>query len=557
MTMASTAPADIPKGVQSDPIPGDDPNGVDETEVLSPGSQKLHRKLRGREVQLFAVGGAIGTSLFVQMGSALPKGGPAGLFIGFIAYSTIVLAVNECFAEMVCYMPIPSPFVRLAGHWVDDALSFAMGWNFFLAMALNIPYEIVAINVLLTYWTDKVPTAAVVVVVMVIYGILNVLTVRYFGVAEFYLSFFKIFLMLGLILYTFVTMVGGNPHRDVIGFRYWNDPGAFVSHLVPGDTGRFLGVLSCMIQGAFTMVGPEFISMAAGEAERPRRVMRKAFASFGWRLMFFFCLGALCVGIVIPYNDPTLAAMLDGTKQGSGTGAASPYVISMNHFGIPVLPDIVNVLIMTSVLSAGNNVVFSASRTLYGMSLEKKAPKWVSKTNRAGLPYNAVAIAMAFSLLGFLQVSNSSATVLNWLVSCIAGSYLLNYFGTCITYLHFHASLRRQGISRENLPYRSRFQPYTAWYALCGTAVMVLVLGYNVFLSGGWDLKSFFLNYVIIGFYALAFVFWKIFRRTRYVGIGKADLQLGGIKREIDEYEEVDYACKRGKPVALLDRLFE
>lgn len=86
---------------------------------------------------------------------------------------------------------------------------------------------------------------------------------------------------------------------------------------------------------------------------------------------------------------------------------------------------------------------------------------------------------------------------------------------------------------------------------------MVLVLGYNVFLSGGWDLKSFFLNYVIIGFYVLTFVFWKIFRRTRYVGIGKADLQLVSIKREIDEYEEVEYARRRGKPVALLDRLFE
>ena len=115
--MASTAPADIPKGVQSDTITGDDPNGVGETEVLSPGSQKLHRKLRGREVQLFAVGGAIGTcmlvlgllsiasiysfasALFVQMGSALPKGGPAGLFLGFIAYGTIVLAVNECFGK--------------------------------------------------------------------------------------------------------------------------------------------------------------------------------------------------------------------------------------------------------------------------------------------------------------------------------------------------------------------------------------------------------------------------------------------------------------------------
>ncbi|KAI9933592.1 hypothetical protein MW887_008065 [Aspergillus wentii] len=389
-------------GKYTAPVVEDGENGI--PAECSTGSNELHRKLRSREVQLLAVGGAIGTSLFVQMGAALPKGGPAGLFIGFLAYGTIVLAVNECFAEMVCYRPIPSPFARLAGHWVDDALSFAMGWNFFLTMAaLNIPYEIVAINVLLTYWTDKVPVAVVVVIVMVLYGILNGLTVRYFGISEFYLSIFKIFLMVGLILYTLVTMVGGNPKHDVYGFRYWNDPGAFVSYLAPGSTGRFLGVLSCMIQGSFTMVGPEYIAMAAGEAERPQKVMRTAFSSFFWRLMLFFCLGALCVGIVIPYDDQTLSDTLDGTQAGSGTGAASPYVISMNHFGIPVLPDIVNALIMTSVFSAGNNVVFSATRTLYGMSLEGKAPKLFSRCSSAGLPYNAVIAAMSFCVLGFLQ----------------------------------------------------------------------------------------------------------------------------------------------------------
>lgn len=165
-------------------------------------------------------------------------------------------------AEMVCYLPIPSPFIRLAGHWVDDALSFAMGWNFFFTMgwlnhlsagdevltltAFGIPYEIVAINILLTYWTDRVPVAAVVVIMLVLYTyafppqplhmyltscnirLLNIFTVRFFGVSEFYLSSFKIFLMVGLLLYTFITMVGGNPRHDVYGFRYWRDPvGAF------------------------------------------------------------------------------------------------------------------------------------------------------------------------------------------------------------------------------------------------------------------------------------------------------------------------------------------
>ena len=134
------------------------------------GAEHLHRQLRGTQVQLFAIGGAIGTSLFVQMANVLPKSGPAGLFMGFALWATVLWSTNECFAEMVCYMPIPSPFIRLAGAWVDDALSFAMGWNFFLNMALLIPFEIVAFNILLGFWTDKVPVEAVVVMITLAYS---------------------------------------------------------------------------------------------------------------------------------------------------------------------------------------------------------------------------------------------------------------------------------------------------------------------------------------------------------------------------------------------------
>ncbi|OJJ97437.1 hypothetical protein ASPACDRAFT_45526 [Aspergillus aculeatus ATCC 16872] len=527
---------------------------VEEARLLSAGSQHLHRKLRGREVQLLAVGGAIGTSLFVQMGAVLPKGGPAGLLLGFAAYGTIILAVNQCFAEMVCYLPIPSPFVQLAGHWVDDALGFAMGWNFFLTMALGIPYEIVAINVLLTYWTDRIPVAAVVVIVMVIYGysipvylrasvhygsVLNILTVRYFGVAEFYISICKIILMIGLICYTFVTMVGGNPHHDAYGFRYWNDPGAFVSYLTAGNTGRFCGVLACMIQASFTMVGPEYISMTAAEAERPRTVMHRAFTSFVWRLMVFFIAGALCMGIVLPYNDPTLAATIAGTRKGSGTGAASPYVISMNNLSIPILPHIVNLLILTSVLSAGNNLVYSASRTLHGLALTRKAPAILARCTNRGLPIYAIVLTMAFCCLAFLQVQHASATVLNWLVSVITASYLLNYLGTCVTYLHFYTALKAQGVDRATLPFRGYLQPYAGWFAVFGTGVMVLVLGWEVFLHGRWSTETFVLDYAMIAVFVALGAGWKVFRRTGWVRPERADLGVDGLRAEVDEYERV------------------
>ncbi|KAK2742726.1 hypothetical protein FQN55_007667 [Onygenales sp. PD_40] len=534
-------------------------------ELISAGSQHLQRKIGGKELQLFAVGGAIGTSLFVQMGASLPKGGPAGLFLGFIAYGTIIFSVNQCFAEMVTYLPIASPFVRLAGFWVDEALSFAMGWNYFFLMAFSIPYEITAINVLLTYWTDKIPVAAVVMglskwtaATLTCYqSVLNGLTVRFFAISEFYMAFFKIFLMMGLMMYTFVTMVGGNPRHDAYGFRYWKNPGAFVEHLVPGDTGRFLGVLSCMIQGSFTMVGPEYIAMAAGEAENPRKILRRAYASFVWRLMFFFIGGALCIGIVIPYNDKTLAETIAGKREGSGTGAASPYVISMVEFGINGVPDLVNALIMTSVLSCGNNVVFSAARTLHGLAIDGKAPPILAKCNKWGMPYYSVAVALAFCLLALLQLSDSSATVLNWFVGICTASYLLNYFGTVITYLHFYYALKAQGVDRKTLPYRGFGQPYTAWFALVGTFVMTLVLGYNLFITGQWDITSFFTNYTMVGFFPVAFVFWKIVKRTSYVRPGMADLNLGTTKDDIDLYETLYEPPKRGKVSAYLNGFFE
>lgn len=188
------------------------------------------------------------------MGSALPKGGPAGLFIAFAIWAGVMWAVNECFAEMVSYLPVPSPFIRFGGEWVDGALGFAMAWNFFLNMAILVPFEIVAMNIMITFWTDKVPVEAIIVAMIVIYAFLNTITVRYFGISEFYMSIFKVLLMIGLFFFTFITMVGGNPLHDVYGFRYWNNPGAFVEHLRPGSTGTFLGILSCLYQASFRYV---------------------------------------------------------------------------------------------------------------------------------------------------------------------------------------------------------------------------------------------------------------------------------------------------------------
>lgn len=229
----------------------------------------------------------------------------------------------------------------------------------------------------------------------------------------------------------------------------------------------------------------------------------------------------------------------------------------MVKFGIKGVPDLVNALIMTSVLSAGNNVIFSAARTLHGMALDGKAPAFLAKCNKYGLPYYAVMVALSFCLLSLLQIGNTSSTVLSWFVGICTASYLLNYFGTVITYLHFYYAMRRQGIDRNTLPYKGYLQPYAAWYALFGTSVMTLVMGYTVFIDGHWDTTSFFTSYTMLGFFPVAFLFWKIFRRTKYVRPSEADLKLGSTKDDIDLYEALYEPPKRGKILTWLNSFFE
>jgi amino acid transporter len=130
----------------------------------------LQRRLGNRQIQLIAIGGSIGTALFVSINSGLYHGGPGSLLIAYTLYSIMLGLVNNCAAEMTIYMPVSGGFIRLAGKWVDEAFGFMAGWNFFFYEALLIPFEITALNLVLSYWRDDIPAAAVIAVCIVLYA---------------------------------------------------------------------------------------------------------------------------------------------------------------------------------------------------------------------------------------------------------------------------------------------------------------------------------------------------------------------------------------------------
>ena len=387
---------------------------------IKQGHDFTHRKLRPRHIQLIGIGGTIGTALYVNIGKGVLNGGPASLFLAFTLWCSVIMAVTNSMSEMVTYLPISSPFIRFAGRWVDDAFGFAAGWNFFIFEAALVPFEIVACNVILKYWTSSIPAAATIAVILVIYAAVNLFAVKWYGETEFWMALGKVLLIVGLLFYTFVVMLGGNPLKDRFGFRYWKNPGSFKApswYADKGSLGQFVGFLQCLIQASFTIAGPDYVSMAAGETENPREVLPKAFKAVFYRLTTFFMLGSLAVGILVPSND---AGLIAAYATGAPGAAASPYVASMVRLKVDVLPHIVNALVLTSALSAGNSYVYCASRSLYGMALEGKAPRFMTKCTKNGVPIYTVAFTLAISLLAFLQVSNDAAIVLSWFVSLVS-----------------------------------------------------------------------------------------------------------------------------------------
>lgn len=495
----------------------------------------LKRRLTGRQMQMIAIGGSIGTALFVSIGSGLTQGGPGSLFIAFIIYCVFLAAVNNCMAEMAVFMPVSGSFIRMGSKWVDEAFGFMLGWNFFLYEAVLIPWEISALNLVLTFWRDDIPLAAVCAGCIVLYGIINLFAVKWYGESEFWLSGGKVVLIAMLFSFTFITMVGGNPQHDKYGFRYWKTPGAFAEYVTTGSLGKFEGFLAALWKAAFTIVGPEYIAMMAGEAAHPRKNLKKAFKTIYWRFGVFFIGGALACGIVIPYNDPQLLAILADGGSATGTAASSPYVIAMQNLGIGVLPHITNALLVTSIFSAGNTYVYCASRTLYSLSLDGHAPKFLRKCTKKGVPIWCFCVTMIFPFLSFLAVGSSSSQVITWLANLTEASQIIDYICMCIIYLFFYRALKAQGWDRKDLPYVGWAQPFCAWFGLGTMIFTVVCYGYATFLPGWWDVGTFFSYYTMCFVCPILYVGWKVWWKTKVIKPEEADLVWE--RPVIDRYE--------------------
>ncbi|PNY23603.1 General amino-acid permease GAP1 [Tolypocladium capitatum] len=489
--------------------------------ALESANTGLARKLKGRHLQMIAIGGSIGTGLFVASGKALSAGGPASLLIAFSTVGAMLYCTCQALGELAVLFPIAGSFSSWATRFLDPSWGFAMGWNYALQWLTVLPLEIIAASLTIRYWTDQLASAIFVSLFLVAILMINLFGVKGYGEAEFTFSIIKVIAVIGFILLGIVMNCGGKPDGGYIGGQYWQNPGAF--------NNGFKGLCGVFVTAAFAFTGTELVGLAAAETANPRKSLPTAIKQVFWRISLFYIVALTLVGLLVPYDDPRL---VDTT--GNANAKASPFVIAIEEAGIQVLPSVMNAVILVAVLSVGNSAVFGSSRTLVALAKLNQAPRILGYVDKKGRPLVAILVAAALGLLAFLADLRNQSSVFDWLLAISGLSTVFTWASICLCHIRFRRAWAQGGRSLGAIPFNSQVGVLGSYV---GLTLNVLVLAAQFWVGAfptGWEnmdghlvAQNFFRKYMGVPIIVAFYLSHKIFYRTSYVRVRDMDVDTG------------------------------
>lgn len=520
---------------------GIDPNLSDvEKAAIVTANSPLSRSLKGRHLQMIAIGGSIGTGLFLGSGKVLENGGPASVLIAYILIGTMIYSTVHALGELAITFPVSGAFVTYNTRFIDPSWGFAMAWNYGLSFLVVLPLELVAAAIAIQYWDTKTNPAVYVLVFYIFIIAINFFGVRGYGEAEFAFSAIKVTAVCGFIVLGIVLVCGGGPKGGYIGARYWYNPGAFHN--------GFKGLCSVFVTAAFAFGGTELVGLTAAETANPRKSMPKAIKQVFWRITLFYVVSLILVGMLVPYNSPQL-------QNSDGTARYSPFVIAILNAGISGLPSVMNVVIMISVLSVGNSSVFGCSRTFLALANAGQAPKILNYVDKRGRPLVAIVFQLTFALICFSSASGKQGVMFDWLLALSGLSILFTWGSICMSHIRFRRALYVQGRGTDELAFTSQAGIYGSCYGVT-LNVLILIAQFWIALfpiGGSPNAYDFFETYlsafVILVFWLGHKIYkrnWRLFIRAKDIDVdtGRRELDLDLLKQEIAE----ERAVLRSKP---------
>ncbi|KKY17396.1 putative amino acid permease [Phaeomoniella chlamydospora] len=475
---------------------------------------------------MIAIGGSIGTGLFVGSGKALATGGPASLLIAFSLIGVMLYCTMHALGELCVLFPVSGSFAAYSTRFLDPAWGFAMASNYTLQWLVVLPLEIVAASITVDYWNSDISNAAWVAVFLLLIVAINFFGVKGYGEAEFVFSIVKVTAVIGFIILGIIIDCGGGPNGKYIGGRLWIDPGAFHN--------GFKGLCSVFVTAAFAFGGTELIGLAAAETANPRKSLPTAIKQVFWRITLFYIVSLTLVGLLVPYTDKRL---LDGAS--SADAKASPFVIAIKNAGISGLPSVMNVVIMISVISVGNSAIYGSSRTLAAMAEQGQAPRIFAYIDRKGRPLFAIIFASFLGFIAFIAASDKQEVAFDWMLALSGLSSIFTWGSICLAHIRFRRAWAVQGHTLNELAFRSQPGVIGSWIGFIFNVLVLITQFWTGFAAIGYKTESgaartqdFFEAYLAAPIVIICYIAYKIYFKTSIMRSRDIDLHTG--KRDLD-----------------------
>ncbi|MEG0341094.1 MAG: amino acid permease [Acinetobacter sp.] len=481
--------------------------------------QQLKRKLGARHLNMIAIGGSIGTGLFLASGQTIATAGPGGALLAYALIGIMIYFLMTSLGELATHNPTSGAFFTYGTKYVEGGFGFALGWNYWYNWAITVAFELVAVQFIMKFWFPDVPGFWWSALFLAVIFFINALTVKGFGESEFLFSLVKVvaiifFIIIGLYMIGKIML---DPMQSIT--KNWTIAEApFV-----GGFNALIGV--AMIAG-FSFQGTEMVGVAAGESKDPKKTIPIAIKQIFWRILLFYILCIFIIGTLVAYTDPNLAL----AAEGDGNITLSPFTLLYEKAGLAFAAGLMNAVILTAILSAGNSGMYSSTRMLWNMAKNGSAPKTFAKLDVRGVPMNALYATTAIAALCFLTTFIGEQQVFTWLLNMSGMCGFIVWLGIAISHYRFRKGYLAQGNKLEDLAYTAKFFPFAPWFAFILCAIVVLGQNYQAVLAGDW--MAVISTYISLPLFLAIWLGYKWKHKTKLIPYEKMDVQPMEVEKE-------------------------